>query len=133
MRSEHLTRLAAITTLTFICLSVAVLVGVGAAGPSAATVRVHRAGAWPPWFASLHLSDLTVTAALWVALLLGAAGVAAGLVAVRRGWRPPVRWLVTGAVVAAIALAVCLRSGPRTRWTTRRTAGSRRCTTARTS
>jgi hypothetical protein len=69
-------------------------------------VRVHRAGAWPPWFASLHLSDLTVTAALWVALLLGAAGVAAGLVAVRRGWRPPVRWLVTGAVVAAIALAV---------------------------
>ena len=69
-------------------------------------MRVHRAGAWPPWFASLHLTDLTVTAVLWVALLLGAAGVAAGLAAVRRGWRPPVRWLVTGAVVAAIALAV---------------------------
>ena len=106
IRAERLTRLAAITTLTFICLSVALLVGVGAAGPSAATVRVHRAGAWPPWFASLHLTDLTVTAALWVALLLGAAGVAAGLVAVRRGWRPSARWLVTGALVAAIALAV---------------------------
>ncbi|HEX2745398.1 MAG TPA: hypothetical protein VHN16_13485, partial [Streptosporangiaceae bacterium] len=61
---------------------------------------------WPPWFASLHLSDLTVTAALWVALLLGAAGVAAGLAAVRGGWRPPARWLVTGALVAVIALAV---------------------------
>jgi hypothetical protein len=63
IRPERLTRLAAITTLTFICLSVAIVVGVGAAGPSAATVRVYRAGAWPPWFASLRLSDLTVTAA----------------------------------------------------------------------
>jgi len=106
IRPERLTRLAAITTLTFICLSVAIVVGVGAAGPSAATVRVYRAGAWPPWFASLRLSDLTVTAALWVALLLGAAGVAAGLAAVRRGWRPPARWLITGALVAVIALAV---------------------------
>ena len=106
IRAERRTRLAAITTLTFICLSVAILVGVGAAGPSAATVRVHRAGAWPPWFASLHLTDLTVTAALWVALFLGAAGVAAGLVAVRRGWRPSARWLVMGALVAVIALAV---------------------------
>jgi hypothetical protein len=99
-------RLAAFTTWTCSCLSVAILVGVGAAGPSSATVRVHRAGGWPPWFASLHLSDLTVTAALWVALLLGAAGVAAGLAAVRGGWRPPARWLVTGALVAVIALAV---------------------------
>jgi hypothetical protein len=106
MRPERLTRLAAITTLTFIGLSVAILVGVGGAGPSAATVRVHRAGAWPPWFASLHPSDLTVTAALSAALLLGAAGVAAGLAGVRQGWRPPARWLVTGALVAAVALAV---------------------------
>jgi len=108
---ERLTRLAAITALTFIGLSVAILVGVGAAGPSAATVRVYRAGGWPPWFASLHLSDLTVTAALWVALPLGAAGVAAGLAAVRRGWRPPVRWLVAGAMVAVIALAVVPAAG----------------------
>jgi len=104
-RAERRTRLTAITTPIFIGLSVAILVGVGAAGPSAATVRVYRAGGWPPWFASLHLSDLTVTAALWAALFLGAAGVAAGLAAVRRGWRPPVRWLMLGAVVAVIALA----------------------------
>src|ERR1035438_8206107 len=95
-------RLAAITALNCSCLSVAILGGVGAAGPSAATVRVHRAGGWPPWFASLHLSDLTVTAALWVALLLGAAGVAAGLAAVRGGWGPSGRWLGTGAGVAGI-------------------------------
>jgi hypothetical protein len=106
IRAERLTRLTGIAALSFVCLSVAILVGVGAAGPSAATVRVYRAGAWPPWFASLNLTDLTVTAALWVALLLGAAGVAAGLVAVRRGWRPPARWLVAGALVAVVALAV---------------------------
>ncbi len=106
IRAELRTRLAAITTLSCICLSVAILVSVGAAGPSAATVGVYRADGWPPWFASLHLSDLTVTAALWVALVLGAVGVAAGLVALRRGWRPPVRWLVAGAVVAVIALVV---------------------------
>ncbi|MGD0063879.1 MAG: hypothetical protein ABSB76_10610 [Streptosporangiaceae bacterium] len=94
------------TTLTFACLSVAILVGVGAAGPSAATVLVHRAGAWPPWFVSAHLTDLTVTAALWLALWLGGIGVAAGLIAVRRGWRPPARWLIAGALVAVIALAV---------------------------
>lgn len=105
-RPERPTRLAAITALAFICLSVAILVIIGAAGPSAGTVWVHRAGAWPPWFASLHLPDLMVAAALWVALLLGVAGVAAGLVAVRRGWRPSARWLVTGALLAAIALAV---------------------------
>jgi len=106
IRPERRTRLAAVMTCTGIGLSVAVLAGVGAAGPSSATVRVPRAGAWPPWFASLHLSDLTVTAALWVALLLGVAGVAAGLVAIRQGWRPPARWLVMGALVAVIALAV---------------------------
>jgi len=111
IRAGRLTRLAAITTLTFGGLSVAILVGVAAAGPSAATVRVRRAGAWPPWFASWHPTDVTVTVALWVALLLGAAAVAAGLVAVRRGWRPSARWLVAGALVAVIALAVVPPAG----------------------
>jgi len=105
-RPERPTRIAAVTAVTFVCLSVAILVAIGAAGPSAATVMVRRAGAWPPWFASLHLPDLTVMAALWLALLVGVAGVAAGLVAVRRGWRPPARWLVVGAFAAAAALAV---------------------------
>ncbi|MGD0608052.1 MAG: hypothetical protein ABSA53_31245, partial [Streptosporangiaceae bacterium] len=106
IQTERPIRLAALTALTLSCLSVVILAGVGAAGPSAATVLVYRSGEWPPWFASWHLSDLTVTAALWAALLTGAAGVAAGLVAVRRGWRPPTRWLVAVAIVAVIALAV---------------------------
>jgi hypothetical protein len=104
--AERRIRLAALTALTSSGLSLAILVGVGTAGPSAATVRVRRDGAWPPWFASGHLSDLTVTVALWVALLLGAAGLTAGLAAVRRGWRPPARWLVLAALAAVLALAV---------------------------
>jgi hypothetical protein len=90
----------------FSSVSVAILVFVGAAGPSAGTVLVHHAGAWPPWFGSLHLADWAVTAWMWVALLLGVAGVTAGLAAVRQGWRPSVRWLVAGALTAVAALAI---------------------------
>ena len=43
---------------------------------------------------------------MWVALLLGVAGVTAGLAAVRQGWRPSLRWLVAGALTAVAALAV---------------------------
>ena len=96
----------AATAVLCIGLSVAILVTVGAAGSSAATVTVDHAGRWPPWFGSAHPSALTVTAALWMALLLGVAGVATGLAAIRRGWRPAARWLIAGSLVAAIALAV---------------------------
>jgi hypothetical protein len=100
------TRFMSATAVNFGCLSVAILVFAGAGGPSAGTVRVHHAGAWPPWFTSLHLADSTVTAMMWVALLLGVAGVAVGLAALRRGWRPSVPWLVAGASTAVAALAV---------------------------
>jgi hypothetical protein len=104
----RLQRHARITALSSIVLSLAILVGIGAAGPSAGVVSVPRDGAWPPWFVQLHLHlpDLAVTAAMWAALLLGVAGVAAGLLAVRWGWSPRYRWLIAGALVAAAALAV---------------------------
>ena len=103
---EPSTRLTSVLAVFFSSVSVAILVFVGAAGPSAGTVLVHHAGAWPPWFGSLHLADWAVTAWMWVALLLGVAGVTAGLAAVRQGWRPSVRWLVAGALTAVAALAI---------------------------
>jgi len=103
---DHPTRLTPVLAVTFSSLSAAILVFVGAAGPSAGTVLVHHAGAWPPWFGSLHLADWAVTTVMWVALLLGVAGVTAGLAAVRQGWRPSLRWLVAGALTAVAALAV---------------------------
>jgi hypothetical protein len=105
-RPGRLKWVTAATAVICIGLSVAIVVTVGAAGPSAATVTVYHAGRWPPWFGSAHPTALTVTAALWVALLLGVAGVATGLAAIRRGWRPAARWLIAGSLVAAIALAV---------------------------
>lgn len=105
-QAERPTRLTSVVAVTCSSLSLAILVFVGAAGPSAGTVLVHHAGGWPPWFGPLHLADWAVTAVMWVALLVGAAGVTAGLAAVRRGWRPPVRWLVGGALTAVGALAV---------------------------
>ena len=102
----RLQRHARFIAISSICLSLVILAGVGAAGPSAGVVRVRRDGAWPPWFAHLHLGDLAVTGAMWAALLLGVGGVAAGLGAARQGWAPRYRWLITGALVAVAVFAV---------------------------
>jgi hypothetical protein len=58
----------------------------------------------PPFqLASLHLSLDSVAVALWLSAIAGGIGVAAGLIAVRKGARPPVRLLlVTAAVVVAV-------------------------------
>lgn len=53
-----------------------------------------------------HLSQPTVALALWVSTLAGATGVAAGLVAARRGARPPIWPLIAVAGLAIVALTV---------------------------
>jgi hypothetical protein len=61
----------------------------------------------PPFeLASLHLSLNSVAVALWLSALVGGLGVAAGLIAVRQGARPPLRLLLITAatVVAALTL-----------------------------
>jgi hypothetical protein len=58
----------------------------------------------PPFeISSLHLGLDTITVSLWLAAVAGGLGVVAGLIAVRRGARPPVRLLL---VIAAVAVAV---------------------------
>jgi hypothetical protein len=59
----------------------------------------------------VHLPRQTVIAALWVAELLAAGGLVAGLVAARRGARPPLRLLFIGACVAIGALAILPPAG----------------------
>jgi len=58
----------------------------------------------PPFeLASLHLSLNSVAVALWLSALAGGLGVTAGLIAVRKGARPPVRLLlITAATVVAV-------------------------------
>ena len=73
-----------------IAASTLVMIAISAAGPNVSVPAMRRA-AGPPWWHALHLTATFVTVSLWAAMALGCAGVIAGLVAVARGARPPVR------------------------------------------
>jgi hypothetical protein len=60
----------------------------------------------PPWELAARLPARAIVVAVWLAGPLAAAGVAAGLLAVRRGAPLPWRTLLAGAVVAVVALTV---------------------------
>jgi len=61
----------------------------------------------PPFeLTSWHLPLDTVAVVLWFSAIAGGIGVAAGLVAVRRGARPPVRLLLITAVIVVAVLTV---------------------------
>ncbi len=91
--------------------AILVMIGVSAAGPSAAVAAMPRPAAGPPWWLTLRLRPGLVTAVLWAAAAAGCGGVAAGLAAVARGARPPVRPLLAGALLAAAALTVLPPAG----------------------
>jgi hypothetical protein len=91
--------LAAIT----IAASTLVMIAISAAGPNVSVPAMPRLGGGPPWWHPLHLTATFVTVSLWAAMALGCAGVIAGLIAVARGARPPVR-----PVLAAVFLAVAV-------------------------
>jgi hypothetical protein len=93
-----------------IAVSLLLMMAVCAAGPSAVVPVIPRTWPTPPLWVPLHLSELTVTALIYPAIVIGAAGVVCGLVAVRRGARPNL-WLLVAGVVAAIALLTLLPPG----------------------
>jgi len=106
----RLQRHARYIPLTAAGLSTAILIAVGAAGPSAGVVTIRRDGLWPPWFAHLHLPDLAV-AALAVVPAIGSTGmldyavfaaVAVVLLAVPLVFLPASRldWVVLGRSLA---------------------------------
>jgi len=68
--------------------------------------------AGPPWgLPPEHVSLGTATVALWIAFVAGTGGVAAGLAAIGRGARPPVRWVVAAAALVVIVLTVLPPAG----------------------
>ncbi len=68
--------------------------------------------AGPPWqLGSPHIGVRLVTIALWVAVVLGGAGVAAGLAAVRAGASPSPRLLLAGGLIAVAVLTVLPPAG----------------------
>jgi hypothetical protein len=91
--------------MTAIGASIALMVALGVVGPIGGA-GFASAPPWPPWFFHVHPSPEWWSVSLWLAELLGATGLALGLVAVRRGWRPQARRLIAGSAVAVAALMV---------------------------
>ena len=60
----------------------------------------------PPFELQVPLSPKIVSVALWVAAVLGAAGIAAALAAARRGRPLPIRTLLVAAAVGVVSLVV---------------------------
>ncbi|MCW2914554.1 MAG: hypothetical protein JWN52_2622, partial [Actinomycetia bacterium] len=98
-------RIWGVAALAGISVSVALMTLVGSWRPSAAVPLLDRPGLLPrlPWAPS---SDLAVTVLLWVSMIVGTAGVAAGLAAIRRGWRPRVAGLLFGGALAVVVLTI---------------------------
>ncbi|HXP54156.1 MAG TPA: hypothetical protein VN847_04340 [Streptosporangiaceae bacterium] len=94
-----------------IVVSVLVMVAVSVAGPSLSVVNMPRPAAGPPWWIYLHPGAAEVTFALWGAVAAGGIGVIAGLVAVSRGARPPVRLILAFAALAVGVLTVLPAAG----------------------
>jgi hypothetical protein len=104
------TRLIGWLAASAIAASILIMVIISAAGPSVAVPAV-RGAAGPPWWHALHLTATVVTVSLWAAMALGCAGVIAGLVAVARGARPPVRPVLAAAFLAVVMLTVLPPAG----------------------
>ena len=85
--------------------SLALMVGLGLAGPRAGRSSFPAAPPWPPWF--FHVRPLRALVGHAVAGgVAGRLGLVLGLLAVRRGWRPQPQRLIAGSVLAVIALMV---------------------------
>ena len=80
---------------------------ISALGPSAGEPPLPfvRSGGLP-FFTRYHPGPRLVSYGLWFAVVMGAVGVAIGLLAVRRGWRPRPRLLITGPLIGVILLMV---------------------------
>src|SRR6266436_2326363 len=72
-------------------------------------VRMPAVG--PPFELHVHIPGRSVVVALWLAALLSLVGVIAGLVAARRGVRPPFRLLLIGGALAVLALMLLPPAG----------------------
>jgi hypothetical protein len=109
--TDGLTRALAWFAALAIGAAILDMIFVSLAGPSAGVARMPRPGGGPPWWISLNLAPGHVLVLLWAAAVAGTVGVAAGLVAVARGARPPVRLLLGACLLAVAALTVLPAAG----------------------
>jgi hypothetical protein len=109
--SPGLTRLLGWLGAAAIAVSTLIIIAVSAAGPNVAVPVMRKPSVSPPWWHALHLTATFVTVSLWAAMVLGCAGVIAGLVAVARGARPPVRAVMAAAFLAVTVVTVLPSAG----------------------
>ena len=98
-------RVFAWTSAACISISLLVMIGVSAAGPSIVVPGMAHTSGGPPWWGSLHLGNW-VLFVMWGTAIVAAIGVATGLIAVARGARPPVKALLAASFIAVAAFAV---------------------------
>jgi hypothetical protein len=110
VRASTVTRALAWSAAAAIVLSLLIMVVISVNGPSVSVPSMTHPAEGPPWWHPLHLRPSVVLLSLWAAAVFGAAGVAAGLMAVSRGARPPVRPLLVG-VFLVIAVFTMLPPG----------------------
>jgi len=94
-------------------IGAAILIMIGAAlvREDWMTPRIAMPATGPPFELHVQVSGELVSIALWVSALLGAGGVAAGLVAARRGARGPIRLILIAAAVTVVVLALLPPAG----------------------
>jgi len=109
--SPELTRLLGWLAAAAIAVSTLIIIAISAAGPNVSVPVMRRPGGSPPWWHALHLTATFVTVSLWAAMVLGCAGLVAGLVAAARGARPPVRAVIAAAFLAVAVVTVLPPAG----------------------
>src|ERR1700731_2955872 len=107
-RTTRTTRSGILGWISAAAITVSVLLMITAlgAGASAVVPLIPRTWPLPPLWFALNLPEVALAGLVYAAIVLGAAGVITGLIAVRRGARPNLRLLVTGAVIAILVLAL---------------------------
>lgn len=101
-KTSWVPRVLSILTITGFCLSIAFMALVGLYRFPATVPPLDGDGLFPRlrWTPD---SDLWVTGILWSAMISGVAGLTAGLLAVRQGWRPcPGRLVAVGSLAIAV-------------------------------
>jgi hypothetical protein len=112
--SSRADRTRVLTRLTFPCIvgSIVIMIAASLVRSDWMYPPVVMPATGPPWvLQSVHVSPAVVTSVLWLATILGAVGVVAGLAAVRRGAKLNLRALLITGALAVIALTVLLPVG----------------------
>jgi hypothetical protein len=109
--SDRLGRRLAWLAAAGIIVSLLIMIAASAVRNSWERPRIPMPAVGPPWGFSPHLSLSLVSAVMWGTTLLAGGSVAAGLVALNRGARLPVRLLLGVGIGAAAVLTVLPPTG----------------------